>query len=132
MTGGPPKPRRGIPSPREQRVRRHNRDDVPQDAASECLGSRRQSTALRVGEPQSSVSELFPQDPMLFVEIVDDIVLLLIHPTGERNENKSQRLRQRWHVVKATRGRFAGCRAARAKSNRRTALCAHPRQCGGR
>jgi hypothetical protein len=69
-----------------------------------CLGFRRQSTALSVGEPQTSRPELFPQDAILFLEIVDDIVLLLIHPTGEPNENEPQRMRQRWHVVKATRG----------------------------
>ena len=77
--------------PRQQGVRRHDRGDVPQDAASECLGFRRQSTALSVGEPQPSGPELFPQHAVLLLEIVDDIALLLVHPTGERDENEPQR-----------------------------------------
>jgi len=38
------------------------------------------------------------------VEIVDDIALLLVHPTGDRDENEPQRVLQRGHGVKATRG----------------------------
>jgi len=43
------------------------------------------------------------------VEIVDGIALLLVHPTGERDENKPQRVWQRGHGVKATRGWFIDC-----------------------
>jgi hypothetical protein len=43
---------------------------------------RRQSTALSVGEPQTSGAELLPQDAVLFLKIIDDIALLLVHPTG--------------------------------------------------
>jgi len=64
---------------------------------------------LSVAEPHTSGPELFPQDTILFVEIVDDIALLLVHPTGERDENKPQRVWQRGHGVKATRGWFVDC-----------------------
>src|SRR5207245_1664152 len=106
------------PVPRQQRVRRHNRGEVPQNAASECLGFRRQPTALSVGEAHTSGPQLFPQDTVLFVEVVDDIALLLAHPTGERDENETQRVWQRRHSVKATRGWFIGClRLPDLKSN---------------
>jgi hypothetical protein len=71
---------------------------------SECPGFRRQATALIVREPQTSGAELFSQGAVLFLEIVDDIALLLVHPTGERDENEPQRRRQRGHGAKATRG----------------------------
>jgi len=71
--------------------------------------SRRQSTALSVGEPHTSGPELFPQDAVLFLEIVDDIALLLVHATGERDENEPQRVGQRGQRVKATRGWFIAC-----------------------
>ena len=90
--------------PRQQGVRGHNRGDVPQNAASEGLGVRRQSSALRVGEPQPSEPELFAQDAVLILEVVDDIALLLVHPTGERDEDEPQRVGHRRHTVKATRG----------------------------
>ena len=101
------------PVPRQQRVRRHNRGDVPQHAPFECLGFRRQSSALRVGEPDTSGPELFPQHAVLLLKIIDDIALLLVHPTGERDENKPQRVRHRGHGVKATRGSVHRLRGAR-------------------
>ena len=42
-----------------------NRGDVPEHAASECLGFRRQSTTLRVGEPQPSGPELLSEHAVL-------------------------------------------------------------------
>jgi len=82
---------------RQQRVRRHNRGDVPQETPSEYLGFCRQSTTLRVGEPQTSGPELFPQEAIFFLEIVDDIALLMVHPTREGDENEPQWVRQRVH-----------------------------------
>ena len=117
MTGGRPGPRRVLPSyclaikrpvPGQQRVGRHNRGDIPQDAASECPGFRRESTALVVREPQTSGPELFPQDAVLFLEIVDDIALLLVHPTGERDQDEPQRMRQRGHGLQAIRAWVIG------------------------
>ena len=68
------------------------------NAAAEGLGSCRQSSALRVGEPQASGAKLFPENAVLVLEIVDDIALLLVHPTGERDENEPQRMGQRRHT----------------------------------
>jgi hypothetical protein len=52
------------------------------------LAVSRESMALRVGEPHTSRPELFPQDTVLFMEVVNDIALLLVHPTGERDQNE--------------------------------------------
>ena len=60
---------------------------------------------LRVGEAQPSGTDLFPEYAILFLQIVDDVALLLVYPTGERDENESQRK----HCVKATRGWIVGC-----------------------
>jgi len=76
--------------PGQQRVRCHNRRKIAEDAASDGLGSRRQSPTLRVGEPQTSRTQLFAQHAVLFTEIVDDITLLLVHPAGERDEQQLQ------------------------------------------
>jgi hypothetical protein len=58
--------------------------------------------SLRVGEPQPSEPKLLPEHAVLFLEIVDDVALLLVHPTGERDEDEPQRE----HGVKGTRGRM--------------------------
>jgi hypothetical protein len=96
MTCGRPGPRRGLPSYffainvrcQASNVSVHNRCDFPQHAPSEYLGFRRQTPALIVREPQTPGSELFPQGAVLLLEIVDDIALLLVHPTGERDQDE--------------------------------------------
>jgi hypothetical protein len=60
---------------------------------SECPRFRRQATALIVREPQTSGAQLFPQGAVLLLEIVDDIALLLVHPTGERDQDEPQQRR---------------------------------------
>jgi hypothetical protein len=78
--------------PRQQGVRRHDRGDVPQDAAAEGLGSCRQSSALIVGEPQPSGAELFAENAVLLLKMVDGIALLLVQPTGERDQDEPERV----------------------------------------
>jgi hypothetical protein len=46
-------------------------------------------------------AELSPQDAILFAQVFDRVPLLLVHPTGDRNEEKSERVQALWH-------RFAG------------------------
>ena len=57
---------------------------------------------LILREAQPLGPELFPQDDVFLLQIVDDITLLL-HPTGERDQDELQRMRQRGHGVQATR-----------------------------
>jgi len=46
---------------------------------------------LIVREPQSSSAKLFPQGAVLFLKVVDHVALLLVDPTGERDEHEPQR-----------------------------------------
>ena len=39
-------------------------------------------------EPQATVSELLAQCSVLFTQILDHILLALIHPTGQHDHNK--------------------------------------------
>lgn len=70
--------------PGQQAIRRENRGDVPQDAPAECRGLRRQTTTLSVREPEPSGAQLFPQGAVLVLEAVNDVTLLLVDPTCER------------------------------------------------
>ena len=87
------------------------------NAVNECLGFRRQTTALIVGEPQTSGADLFPQGAVLLLDIVDDIALLLVHPTGERDENEPQRRRQRGMVSWLQEARVIGSLAPDLESS---------------
>jgi hypothetical protein len=44
------------------------------------------------GEPHAPGPELFPEYAVLFLEIVNDLALLLVHPTGKRDENEPPRV----------------------------------------
>jgi hypothetical protein len=72
------------------------------DPLSECLGFRRQTTALIVREPQTPGADLFPLSAVLFLETVDEIALLLVDPTGERDEHEPERIRRLTHGGQAT------------------------------
>jgi hypothetical protein len=90
--------------PRQQCVRRHNRADLPQQPSAQYSGFRGEPTALVVGEAQTPGSELFAQNTVFPLEIVDDIALLLVDPTSERDEKELQRMGQRRHGGQPTRG----------------------------
>jgi hypothetical protein len=47
-----------------------------------------QPTALIVAESQSAIANLFSKKPILFDQMFDNMLLMLIHPTSDRNHNK--------------------------------------------
>lgn len=120
--------------PGEQGVRRHDRGDVSQHASPKCSGFRGEPSALMVREAQTPGPELFPQDAVFLLQIVDDIALLLVHPTGDRDQDELQRMRQRGHGVQATRGwayRRRGPREVKSNSLSRVTRLGHRDRIGG-
>jgi hypothetical protein len=83
--------------PRQQRVRRDDRGELPQQPSPQRPSLRGEPTALIVGEPQPPGAGLFAQDAVLFQEIVDDVALLLVDPAGERDQHELQWMRRRRH-----------------------------------
>ena len=65
------------------------------------LGS--QAPALGVREPEPAGGDRLAQDPVLFLEIVNDIALLLVDPAGEGDDEKLERLRERTHTPERSR-----------------------------
>jgi hypothetical protein len=51
-----------------------------------------QTSALVVRKTKAAAAELSPQNAILFAQVFDRVRLLLVHPTGERNEEKSIRV----------------------------------------
>ena len=55
---------------------------LPQNLPSECLALDRESSALVVGEPGRLAAKLLSEDSVLFLEILDHIELLAVHPAS--------------------------------------------------
>ena len=54
-------------------------------------------------EPESARAELFAEDAVLFLEIVDDVTLLLVDPACERDDEELECVRKRRHVGERSR-----------------------------
>jgi len=53
-----------------------------------CLAG--QPAPLRIIEPQPSATELFSKDSIFFAQVIDGILLLLIHPAGHGDEHQPE------------------------------------------
>ncbi len=58
-----------------------------QHSAAQLLGLDRQAPALVVAKAQPSIAELLPRCSVLFLEVVDDI-LLLVRPAREKKQHQ--------------------------------------------
>ena len=72
--------------PSQEGGRRHEGGQFLKCAPPQFPGSHRQASALVVVEAQPLTSELFAQHAILFLKIVDDILMVLVQPAGERNQ----------------------------------------------
>src|SRR5262249_45427821 len=106
--------------PRQQRVRRHDRRELAQQPSAERPGLRGEPTTLIVREAQASRSKLLAQDAVLFLQIVDDVALLLVDPTGERDQDELQRMRQPRHGGQATRRWASSANGSAGRESKRS------------
>ena len=84
--------------PAQECVRRDEGLQLTKRLATERLGLRGQATALGIGEPETARAELFPEDAILFLEIVDGVTRLLIDPTGDGYDEEPEYMRKRRHT----------------------------------
>ena len=68
--------------PSEQRIRRKLCVQLSENLAPELLGLHRQTPTLVIGQPQALLAQLIAENAVLFLQVVDDIALLLIHPAS--------------------------------------------------
>ena len=74
--------------PAEDRLRRAGRRVATEQLATEGPGPRRELAALMVGESQASTATLQPENSVLFQDVVERSLLVLVQPTGEgRKQN---------------------------------------------
>ena len=72
--------------PFQNRVRRHDRGDAHQEAAADTLALGSGASAVIVGQPKPPSLELLLQYAVLFDEILEDLLLMAIHPTAHGQE----------------------------------------------
>ena len=96
------------PVPAENRVRRDDAGDLHQDSPAEFLASHRESTALGVGQTKRPRTQLLSQDPILLPEILDQILLVAVHPASEREDKELQSVRHHRTLLQ-NRGQHRPC-----------------------
>jgi hypothetical protein len=76
--------------PRQQRFGSDNRGELRQSTPPEPLRSGSEPTTLVVCETNSASSELFAQDTILLAQIVDCLLLVLIHPARDGDQHEPE------------------------------------------
>src|SRR5947209_13199462 len=96
--------------PGPQRLRGDDRGHFGQKLSSQTLGSDRQPTTLVVIEPQPAIHELLAQHPVLLTQILNDLLLVLIHPSRNSEQQELERIKDSGHLV-SSGSRTSGLRS---------------------
>ena len=78
---------------RQDRIRGDDARDLRQDPPAEFVTAHSESTTLGVRQAKRPRAQVFSEDPILLPEIVDQIVLVTVHPASEREDEELQRRR---------------------------------------
>ena len=62
--------------------------DPRQDFPAEFLAAHGESTALGVGQAKRARAQVLPEDPILLLEIRDQIVLVAVRPASQRENEE--------------------------------------------
>ena len=76
------------PIPSKQGVWCHQGADLEEPSSADCLGFGCEATALTIREPQALSAQLLAEHPVLLLQVLDDVLLTAIHPSGEGPHQK--------------------------------------------
>jgi hypothetical protein len=100
--------------PPQDRLRRHDVRELLQYAATESSSTNREARSVGIGETEPATSKLALQDAVLFLQVLEDALLLAVDPAGEddRHDLKDGRhgARNGSGVSSPTNGRAASVR----------------------
>jgi len=74
--------------PTQDRIRRHDRTDLAEHLPAQNLSLHCQAPAFIVGETNPLALEFCPEDPVLFLDVGDDILLVSVDPARKRHEKQ--------------------------------------------
>ena len=86
-----PLPGDQTPMPPHQRIRGDEGGNRVQRPSPEALGLHRQSTTLIVGQPKLPATQRLCEDPVLLDQVGDNILLMPMHPAGNRQQQQLER-----------------------------------------
>jgi hypothetical protein len=86
-----------LPVPTKDGVGSDERSNFGEGPSSNGLAADGESASLRVGQSESSATELLLEDSILLSEIFDDRILLAAHPAGQGGDEDLPRLEYRRH-----------------------------------
>ena len=76
------------PVPSKQRVGCHQGANVEEPFAADCVGLGCEATALPISESPALSGQLLAEPPVLLLQLLDDVLLTAIHPSGEEQHQK--------------------------------------------
>jgi hypothetical protein len=77
--------------PAENRVGGDHRRNLRQTPTTERRSEGRQAPLFVVGEPHALVVQVRLQNPVLFAQVLDDLVLLVLEPADKKRDEQVQR-----------------------------------------
>jgi hypothetical protein len=83
--------------PGQEGLRCDESGEFVQHPAAQLLSLDCQTTALVIVQAQPSIAELFPKHSVFFLEVVDDVFLVLVQPAREGNEQQPKGIKSRTH-----------------------------------
>ena len=72
--------------PAQDRVRRHDRTNLAEHLPAQSLPSHGQAPAFIVGETNPPALGFALDDPVLLLDVGDDVLLVAVDPTGQRHK----------------------------------------------
>jgi len=72
--------------PAQDRVRCHDRGNPTQQPSAESMPFGCGTAALVILQPQTVALQLLPENEVLLHEVLDDVLLVAIYPSGEGHE----------------------------------------------
>src|SRR5215510_10458569 len=90
--------------PCEQSFRSDDCGDLRQNLTLEPLGFGGKPTSLVVRKTELTITELFPQNAIFLNEVLDHVLLPLVQPARNRNDEKRKWIQTGSHRVSVTCG----------------------------
>src|SRR5262249_28322292 len=88
--------------PAQDRVGGHDRRHPSQDPPTESLAFGGEASALVIGQAEAAARQLAPENPVLFDQVLDDLLLVAIDPSGEGHKQGRARRRAWQSFVDST------------------------------
>jgi hypothetical protein len=96
--------RNQLPVPCQQSFRSDDCGNLRQNFTSDTLSLRGKPSSLVVGKPEPTITDLLAENAIFLNEVLDHVLLPLIQPARNGNDEKRKWIQTRWHRGSVTWG----------------------------